>query len=137
MDGEKDDMKQPFNGGKITLDDLLALVDKATQVIERLHSENASLLHQAHEYQAASAAAAAELATQKNRIHAMEQAEFALTKDAQWCRWFRNKYGDSTFFSHIEREFQLSLRRTPASTDAGPTTPFATADAMRNATYRA
>jgi hypothetical protein len=130
-------MEQHFNGGKVTLDDLLALVDKATQAIERLHSENAYLLRQVHEYKAASAAAAAELATQKNRIQAMERAEFALMKDAQWCKWFRNKYGDSTFFSHIEKEFQLSLRSTPASTDAARTIPFATADAMRKAVHRA
>ncbi|HJV87611.1 MAG TPA: hypothetical protein VJ698_19235 [Noviherbaspirillum sp.] len=121
MQNRKETMALSIDDKGITPDDLLALVDKATQAIEHLQQENARLLRQANEYRLASEAAAFTLAEKQKRIEALEQAEAATQKDARWYRWFRAKYADSTFFAYIEREFLLSMHASnEKETPVGP-----------------
>lgn len=90
----------------VSSDLLLAAIERAAAVIERLQRENAALAGRMREYEAAAGSAAEALARRDGRIRELEQSAAALKKDADWCRWFRRRYGDSTFFSHIEREYQ-------------------------------
>lgn len=83
------------------LENLLALVEKAVGVIERLQAENEALTMQLRLQEA-------ELKQTSRQIGELEHAAAMLRKDAQWCRWFRNRYGGpnfSTFFLHIENEY--------------------------------
>lgn len=92
----------------VTLEDLLALVEKAVGAIERLQDANATLTARLHAQTSATQVATAELEHTALQIEELERAAAALRKDAQWCRWFRNKYGGanfSSFFWHIEREY--------------------------------
>jgi cell division protein FtsB len=65
------------------LDKLVALVEKAGRAIETLQATNAA---------------------QAARIAELESSIAALKDDAEWSRWFRAKYGASTFYTYIERE---------------------------------
>jgi len=87
----------------ITLDDLLERVEAAARAIEHLRAANADL---ARQLRATEAAAQADAQDKSRKIEALEQELAALRHDAAWCRWFRNKYQDSTFYSHIERDFR-------------------------------
>lgn len=92
----------------VTLEDLLALVEKAVGAIERLQNANATLTARLRAQTTATEAATAELEHTALQIEELEHAAAALRKDAQWCRWFRHKYGGanfSSFFWHIEREY--------------------------------
>lgn len=82
-------MAQEEGNKDITLDDLLRVVESAARTIEHLQAANASLTRQLEE---------------------LEKSEAALREDAEWCRWFKNRYGTSTFFAHIEREYQQTQR---------------------------
>lgn len=99
-------MVQDEVGKEITLDDLLRIVDTAANTIERLQAVNASLMRQLRECESAAQEAAEDADSKALQIEELEKSEAVLREDAQWCRWFKNKYGNSTFFSHIEREYQ-------------------------------
>ena len=100
QDGNKD----------VTLDDLLRIVESAAQTIERLQAVNATLVQQMRDAESAAELASADAESKARQIDELEQSEAALREDAAWCRWFKNKYGTSTFFSHIEREYQSTQR---------------------------
>lgn len=99
-------MAQEEGNKDITLDDLLRIVDTAAHTIERLQAVNASLVRQMRECESAAQAASADADNKARQIEELERSEAALREDAEWCRWFKNKYEASTFFSHIEREYQ-------------------------------
>lgn len=111
----------------VTLDDLLKLVETAASTIERLQSENAALSHQMRECEARVQSAIADTQEKTTRIEVLEQAEAALRQDAEWSRWFRNKYKTSTFLAHIERDFRIDclgeqvsdVDGTPSSSQQG------------------
>lgn len=101
-------MNNQSHNTDVTLEDLLALVEKAVGAIERLQNANATLTEHLRAQTTAAQAATAELEHTALQIEELERAAAALRKDAQWCRWFRNKYGGanfSSFFWHIEREY--------------------------------
>ena len=110
-------MTQEEGNKDITLDDLLRIVDTAAHTIERLQAVNASLMRQMRECESAAQAAAKDSEDKARQIEELEKSEAALREDAQWCRWFKNKYGNSTFFSHIEREYQNAQRAQDLSGD--------------------
>jgi chromosome segregation ATPase len=118
---------------EITLDDLLRIVDTAARTIERLQAVNASLMQQIRECESAAQAAADDADSKARQIDELEKSEAMLREDAEWCRWFKNKYSASTFYSHIEREYQAELRGQdlPGEIDAGvpPTQSDVTRDA--------
>ena len=90
----------------ITLDDLLKIVESAARTIERLQAVNASLRQQMRDAESAAQQAAADAEDKARQIEELEHSEAVLREDAEWCRWFKNKYGNSTFFTHVEREYQ-------------------------------
>ena len=94
----------------ITLDDLLRVVESAARTIERLQAANASLTRQIHELESAAERAASDAQSKARQLDELEKSEAALREDAEWCRWFKNRYGASTFFAHIEREYQQTPR---------------------------
>lgn len=113
-------MTQQEGNKDVTLDDLLRIVESAARTIERLQAVNASLMQQMREAESAAQQAAADAETKARHIEDLEKSEAALREDAEWCRWFKNKYGSSTFFSHIEREYQHTHRtEEPASRARG------------------
>lgn len=105
----------------ITLDDLLELVESAARTIERLQAANAVLARQMQACESAADAVASDAESKARQIAELEQSQAALRRDAEWCRWFRNKYGASTFYSHIEREFQNERREDAQPGDAADT----------------
>jgi len=110
---------------EITLDDLLRIVDTAARTIERLQAVNASLMQQIRECESAVQAAADDADNKARQIEELEKSEAMLREDAEWCRWFKNKYSASTFYSHIEREYQAELRGQdlPGEIDTGMPSP--------------
>ena len=112
-------MVQDAVNKEITLDDLLRIVDTAARTIERLQAVNASLMQQIRECESAAQAAADDADKKAHQIEELEKSEALLREDAEWCRWFKNKYSASTFFSHIEREYQAELngQELPAEAD--------------------
>lgn len=111
-------MAQQEDNKDITLNDLLELVDTAARAIERLQSANASLAKQMRECESVARAAVIDAESKSRQIEELEQSEAALRRDAEWCRWFKNKYGSATFFSHIEREY-LNEQGEQGSEQAG------------------
>lgn len=107
-------MTQQDGNKDVTLDDLLRIVESAARTIERLQAVNASLMQQMRDAESAAQQAASDAEIQARQIAALEHSEAALREDAEWCRWFRDKYGASTFFSHIEREYQSAHGALPA-----------------------
>lgn len=101
----------------VTLDDLLEVVESAALAIERLQAVNAVLMGQMRDCVSAAQTAAADARSRESQLEELARSGEALREDAEWCRWFRNKYGASTFFAHIEREYQNA--RMAASGDAG------------------
>lgn len=102
-------MTQHEHSGDITLEDLLALVEKAVGTIERLQAANANLTERLRVQTAVAQEVTEELVNTAAQIQALEQAASALRKDAEWCRWFKGKYGGanfSTFYWHIEKEYR-------------------------------
>lgn len=102
-------MTQQEHSGDITLEDLLALVEKAVGTIERLQAANDTLTERLRRQTAVAQEVTEELVNTATQIQALEQAAAALRKDAEWCRWFKGKYGGanfSTFYWHIEKEYR-------------------------------
>lgn len=99
-------MKLPSEHTNITLDDLLGLVETAIHSIERLQTENAFLARQLHESENAASKATARAEHLATRIEELENTQSALKTEAEWRVWFRKKYGKSTFFTHIEKEYE-------------------------------
>lgn len=91
----------------ITLDNLVGLVEKAARIVDYLQKENAVLVDDVKDHQAALQSATAKAAMLAERIRELESDAEQWRRDAQWCRWFQQKYRDSTFFSHIEREYMF------------------------------
>ncbi|RZI44459.1 hypothetical protein EGT07_03305 [Herbaspirillum sp. HC18] len=117
-------MVQQEGNRNVTLDDLLKLVETAATTIERLQAENAALSHQLRECEASAQGAIADAQEKAARIEALEQTEAALRLDAEWSRWFRNKYKTSTFLSHIERDFRIDyLGEQVPDVDGTPSSP--------------
>ena len=101
-------MTQQQGNKDVTLDDLLRIVESAARTIERLQAVNTSLMQQIRDAE-----------TKARQLDELEKSEAALREDAEWCRWFKGKYGASTFFSHIEREYQCTQR----ADDSAPRAP--------------
>ncbi|WP_420475551.1 hypothetical protein [Noviherbaspirillum sp. ST9] len=112
-------MAQEEGNKNITLDDLLELVESAARTIERLQAVNASLTQQVRDAETAAQRAVSDAEDKARQLEAMEKADAALREDAEWCRWFKERYGASTFFSHIEREYQ----QTHGTVDPVPRVP--------------
>lgn len=104
-------------GADISLDKLVALVEKAARVVDYLQKENAMLADDVKDYQTALQSAAMKAAMQASRIQSLEIEAESLRQDAQWWRWFHDRYHNSTFFSHIEREFEADQVRKAADGD--------------------
>jgi len=117
----REQLIQQEDNRDITLDDLLDIVETAARAIERLQAANVSLARQMRECESAAHAATSDAQSKARQIEELEKSEAALRKDAEWCRWFRNKYGASTFFSHIEREY-LCDHRAENSHEGGAST---------------
>lgn len=126
-------MVQDAVNKEITLDDLLRIVDTAAQTIERLQAVNASLMRQIRECESAAQAAVVEADDKARQIEELEKSEAVLREDAQWCRWFKNKYGASTFYSHIEREYQADHRGQDLPGDISPDRPSTQSGVARDA----
>lgn len=93
----------------VTIEDLMALVEKAAGAIERLQAANQKLAAQLRERTNAALDAAAELEKTAMQIEELERAAALLREDAHWCRWFRNRYGGAdfaSFYTHIESEYR-------------------------------
>lgn len=101
-------MSQQPKEKDVPIDQLLALMERAAGTIERLQLENAALNSKLRERADTVKAAEKALQSKEERIRELEEAAGTLREDAEWCRWFRGKYGDSAFFSHIERDYQLA-----------------------------
>lgn len=102
-------MNQLSRDAEVTIEDLLALVEKAVGAIERLQTANAALTAQLRVQKDLASTAAAELERTAMQIGKLEHAAATLRKDAHWCRWFRNRYGGAdfaSFYGHIESEYR-------------------------------
>jgi chromosome segregation ATPase len=73
------------------------------QSVAALKAENAALTKQVQEAQMAVHAKASELDIRRQRIHVLDQSIAALRKDAEFGQWMRSKFGNSSFFNHIEK----------------------------------
>lgn len=116
-------MTQDEDKKDITLDDLLKVVEAAARTIERLQAANATLKQQMRDYEAAMQAAAEDAEIKSRQIEALQKSEAALREEAEWSRWFRNKYSQSTFIAHIERDFENRHRTQEAGADGQPPAP--------------
>ena len=115
-------MAQQEGNKDVTLDDLLRIVESAARTIERLQAVNTSLMQQIRDAESAAQLATLDAETKARQLDELEKSEAALREDAEWCRWFKGKYGASTFFSHIEREYQYTQRAdesTPRAPQSG------------------
>lgn len=120
-------MTQQDGNKDVTLDDLLRIVESAARTIERLQAVNATLMQQMRDAESAAQLATADAESKAQQIDELERSEAALREDAEWCRWFKNKYGASTFFSQIEREYQSTQRVDEAASCAAQSGPAADA----------
>jgi hypothetical protein len=111
-------MDQQVEHTEVTLDKLVALVEKAAQTIERLQGANATLATRLEQSNAQIAAAQARLQEQAERIHELQAAHAREASDAHWCRWFRGKYANSTFYVHIQTAYREDF--PPLSVDNPP-----------------
>lgn len=92
------DLNQQPTRADVTLDDLVAMVEKAARTIESLQSE---------------------VRRQAGRIAELEQSEASLRKDAAWTVWFRQKYNNSLFYEAVEKTYlqdHIEANTVPAST---------------------
>lgn len=90
------DPKQNAANREVSLDDLVALVEKAAVTISRLQDE---------------------VARQKRQIRALEQAQEAVREDVDWSRWFRQKYQNTVYYPVIEKAY---LEDRPSASAADP-----------------
>jgi hypothetical protein len=109
-----EELKLPSENTNITLDDLLGLVETAIRSIERLQTENALLARQLHESEDTANRAAAAANGMAAQMKELERATSALKVDAEWRKWFNDRYGNSTFFTYIEKEY---LQAHPRAAD--------------------
>lgn len=117
-------MTEQAEATQTNLDRLVQLVDRAAQTIARLQAENIAQRASMAELKAQLQAAQSELEGKAGRIEALEaevQSFAALKADAEWCRWFRRKYGQSTFYTHIENAYREENLGDSASIIAIPT----------------
>lgn len=115
-------MAQEDGNKDVTLDDLLRLVESAARRIECLQAENAALVQQVRDAESAAQQARADAQEKARQLEELEQAEAALRMDAEWSRWFKGRYGESTFYAHIEREYEFTQRgesEAPRSPQSG------------------
>lgn len=111
-------MNQKSRDTEVTIEDLLALVEKAVGAIERLQTANAALTAQLRVQKDLASVAATELERTAMQIGELEHAAATLRKDAHWCRWFRSRYGGadfSSFYGHIENEYRREHPELPVS----------------------
>ena len=106
----------------ITLDNLVGLVEKAARIVDYLQKENAMLADDVKDHQAALQSATMKAALLSARLQALESEAEQLRSDAQWSRWFHQKYRDSTFFHYIQREY---LAAHPEAGTQGSADPLA------------
>ncbi|TFW02981.1 hypothetical protein E4K72_13255 [Oxalobacteraceae bacterium OM1] len=98
-----------LSAADVTLEKLVTLIEKASQAIDRLQYENAQLHAQLQQREAQAAAATAQMQASALRVRELEAAHERLAADAHWCRWFRGKYADSTFYGHIETAYRVDF----------------------------
>ncbi len=79
------ELKQKPDDRDVGLDDLVSLVEKAAGAIERMQEK---------------------IDGQHRHIKELEQAGAELEKEVEWSRWFRRKYGNTIFFSAIEKAYR-------------------------------
>lgn len=91
------DPKQNAANREVSLDDLVALVEKAASTISRLQEE---------------------VARQKRQIRELEQAQEAVRQDVDWSRWFRQKYQNTVYYPVIEKAYFEDHPSASAPTDS-------------------
>ena len=84
---------------EVSLDDLVALVEKAAATIIRLQEE---------------------VARQKRQIRELEQAQEAVRHDVDWSRWFRQKYQNTVYYPVIEKAYFEDHPSSSAAADSNP-----------------
>jgi predicted RNase H-like nuclease (RuvC/YqgF family) len=92
------DPKQNAANRAVSLDDLVALVEKAASTISRLQEE---------------------VARQKRQIRELEQAQEAVRQDVDWSRWFRQKYQNTVYYPVIEKAYFEDHPSASAPADSG------------------
>ncbi|KRB84665.1 hypothetical protein [Noviherbaspirillum sp. Root189] len=92
------DPKQNAANREVSLDDLVALVEKAAATISRLQEE---------------------VARQKQQIRELEQAQEAVRQDVDWSRWFRQKYQNTVYYPVIEKAYFEDHPSASAAADPG------------------
>jgi endonuclease/exonuclease/phosphatase family metal-dependent hydrolase len=90
--------KQNAANREVSLDDLVALVEKAAATIIRLQEE---------------------VARQKQQIRELEQAQEAVRQDVDWSRWFRQKYQNTVYYPVIEKAYFEDHPSASAAADPG------------------
>lgn len=121
-------MTEQATATKASLDRLVQLVDGAAQTITRLQAENMAQRASMAELQMQLQAVQAQLDGKAARIEALEaeiQGFAVLKADAEWCRWFRRKYGQSTFYTHIQNAHRAENPVGSAGVIAIPTRALA------------
>lgn len=98
-------MEQQAEQPGILLEELVRLTERAADTIEQLQRENAALAAQLEQTVTRLASAGAETAALIRRVQDLEAAQQGLARDAHWCRWFRGKYAESTFYMHIQAAY--------------------------------
>jgi endonuclease/exonuclease/phosphatase family metal-dependent hydrolase len=78
------DRKQKVTNTEISLDELVAMVEQAAAKIIRLQEE---------------------VARQNRQIKELEQQQEAARQDADWSRWFRQKYRNTVYYPVIEKAY--------------------------------
>lgn len=96
------------NEANITLNKLVELVEQAVGTADALRKENAALANELKDCRDALQMALAKAEMQSCRIDLLESEAQSLRKNAHWCHWFQDKYRDSTFFDHVEREYRVA-----------------------------
>lgn len=100
------DKPNEANEANITLTKLVELVEQAVGNVDALRKENAALANELKDCRDALQMALAKVEMQASRIDSLESEAQSLRKEAHWCRWFQEKYGNSTFANYMEREYR-------------------------------
>ncbi|RJF98991.1 hypothetical protein [Noviherbaspirillum saxi] len=93
------DRKHKATNREISLDDLAAMVEQAAAKIIRLQEE---------------------VARQNRQIKELEQLQEAVRQDADWSRWFRQKYRNTVYYPVIEKAFFDDHPQHSTSDDQAP-----------------
>ncbi|HEY8606655.1 MAG TPA: hypothetical protein VIM12_06030 [Noviherbaspirillum sp.] len=91
-------MSRQHDANAAILDELVALVEKASRTIHHLQQE---------------------INVRDERIAALEAARAELEKDAYWCRWFRAQYRNSPILSAVDAAFDSAHANFASSIGAG------------------